>query len=303
MKHIKHFDHLKDPSSRSLSKDQTEFLDRQVEGTWKFNLDTGKVDVVGHVDFHGMLLDSFKGISFGHVSGNFVCTDNRLYSLKGTPRVVGGDFKCGHNLLRTLEGGPEEVGGDYRCSYNELQSLKGVPAVVGGSFFCSANQITSLEDGPKVVGNFYTCRKNRLRSLKGVPESIEGGFNCSDNQLRSLEGGPKKVRDHYTCLLNPLESLEGAPLKVGAYFSCDGFQLTSEDWNPKGWLEKAISDPVSAQLLITLVPESELDAWVRENPLDLDLLNEFPEIKAGVLRRTGIKDISKVASALRKKFI
>lgn len=303
MKHIKHFDHLKESSLTSLSELQIAFLDHHVEGTWKFNPGTGKVDVLGHVDFHAMSLDSFKGISFGQVSGNFSCTGNRLYSLKGTPRVVGGDFECGQNLLRTLEGGPEEVGGDYRCSYNELQSLKGVPAVIGGSFFCSVNQITSLEDGPKVVGSFYMCRGNRLRSLKGVPESIVGGFNCSDNQLRSLEGGPKKVGDYYTCLGNPLESLEGAPLKVGAYFSCDGFQLDTEDWNPKGWLEKALSDPESAELLIPLVPESELDVWFQENPMDLDLLNEFPQIKAGVLKRTGIKDISKVAAALRKKFI
>ena len=47
--------------------------------------------------------------------------------------------------------------------------------------------------------------------------------------------------------------------------------------------------------VLSRIDPSHLDEWIKRNPLDLDLLDEFPEIKAGVIQRTGIKDISKLA--------
>ncbi len=38
----------------------------------------------------------------------------------------------------------------------------------------------------------------------------------------------------------------------------------------------------------------ELDSYFKNNPIDLYWLDDLPEIKAGVLQRTGIKDWSKL---------
>jgi hypothetical protein len=46
-------------------------------------------------------------------------------------------------------------------------------------------------------------------------------------------------------------------------------------------------------------PPQILDGFIESNPMQIDLLDEFPEIKKGVLQRTGIKDLSQVARSLR----
>ena len=47
------------------------------------------------------------------------------------------------------------------------------------------------------------------------------------------------------------------------------------------------------------LPTQILDGFIGSNPMQIDLLDEFPEIKKGVLQRTGIKDLSQVARSLR----
>ncbi len=41
-----------------------------------------------------------------------------------------------------------------------------------------------------------------------------------------------------------------------------------------------------------------LDEYIKKNPLDIIKLNGNPEMKAEVLKRTGIRDYSKIASGL-----
>jgi len=47
------------------------------------------------------------------------------------------------------------------------------------------------------------------------------------------------------------------------------------------------------------LPPQILDNFIKSNPMEIDLLDEFPEIKKGVLQRTGVKDLSQVARSLR----
>ena len=56
-------------------------------------------------------------------------------------------------------------------------------------------------------------------------------------------------------------------------------------------------------LLAHLSDPTKLDAYIKENPMDIDLLNGLPEVKAGVLARTGLKDISIVAKSMRRGLI
>ena len=49
--------------------------------------------------------------------------------------------------------------------------------------------------------------------------------------------------------------------------------------------------------------EDVLDMYMKKNPLDLYLLDDYPEYKAGVLRRTGIKDYSSIGRKLKQGLI
>ena len=107
-------------------------------------------------------LDSFKGVRFGHVSG---------------------DFKCWDNNLTSLEGAPQSVDGSFWCHYNKLTSLEGSPQSVGGTFFCYKNNLTSLEGAPQSVGWDFNCSWNKLTSLKGLPMEIKGGIDLDFNPI------------------------------------------------------------------------------------------------------------------------
>jgi hypothetical protein len=90
---------------------------------------------------------------------------------------------------------------------------------------------------------------------------------------------------------------------VGGDFVCDAFVLKSGEWNTEGWLKAAQDSPQAAELLVPLISEPQLDDLIRKNPLDLDLLDDFPDLKAGVLRRTGLRDVSNLGKTLRTGII
>jgi hypothetical protein len=75
-------------------------------------------------------------VQFGHVDGNFSCSNNQLTSLAGCPNEVGGYFDCSNNQLISLEGAPKSVSGGFYCGNNKLTSLEGAPKEVGGYFYC-----------------------------------------------------------------------------------------------------------------------------------------------------------------------
>jgi hypothetical protein len=52
-----------------------------------------------------------------------------------------------------------------------------------------------------------------------------------------------------------------------------------------------------------LLGDDELDAYMKENPLDLHYLDNAPEVKAGVLRRTGMKDMSRLGRLTKSGLI
>ena len=117
----------------------------------------GTVDVNGHVYLisEGLTKSPLK---FGKVTGNFVCTYNKLITLEGGPREVGGDFNCSYNQLTSLEGSPREVTGDFNCHNNKLTTLEGGPISVGVYFNCNDNPIYS-------VYKLFPDRKSYMDSL------------------------------------------------------------------------------------------------------------------------------------------
>jgi len=77
-------------------------------------------------------------LKFGHIRGDFDCSENNLTTLWGAPHTIDGDFWCYENLLTNLQGGPEIVGGNYWCNTNELTSLEGVKLITT-NFWCHRN--------------------------------------------------------------------------------------------------------------------------------------------------------------------
>lgn len=98
-----------------------------------------------HIQHNGLLKFPFQ---FGVIHGNFKCWDNKLRSLKGSPKRVGGVFDCGANQLTSLEGGPKDVYGKYDCSYNMLTTLEGISERYT-QLECEGNRLTTLEHALK----------------------------------------------------------------------------------------------------------------------------------------------------------
>jgi hypothetical protein len=56
-------------------------------------------------------------------------------------------------------------------------------------------------------------------------------------------------------------------------------------------------------LMTPYVTDDLVDSFFKENPLEIGLLDGYPEIKAEVLKRTGLRDMTSLGQALRKKMI
>ena len=149
-----------------------------------------------------------------------------------------------------------------------------------------------------VKGDF-DCSDLGIKDFNGVQFGVvTGNFWCYHNKLTSLVGAPQEVGGYFDCSYNKLISLEGAPQKVKGEFRCNEFRTSN--WNLQGWLELLKIGGKAATLVLPILPETELDKWMHKHPLDIDLLDGFPDIKAGVLRRTGLKDLSGLARSIRR---
>jgi hypothetical protein len=79
-----------------ITKKQKAFLDKVVKGKWSINPDTGFVDVDGCIYMSNMGLNEIP-LKFGELTGDFDCSDNKLISLEGAPKLVNGYFYCSYN--------------------------------------------------------------------------------------------------------------------------------------------------------------------------------------------------------------
>ena len=147
----------------------------------------------GSINLSGMGLEVLPDLSDITVTGNFHASENKLTTLKGSPKKVGKNFFVGSNKLITLKGAPKEVGGCFQASYNQLTTLKGASKVVDGYFDVSHNKLITLKGAPKKVSGSFFADDNQLTSLEGVPEEVGWDFDIRRNQLTSLDGAPKVV--------------------------------------------------------------------------------------------------------------
>jgi len=119
--------------------------------------DNGYVSVPTTVVLRTEFRVSKLPVKFLRVEGDFLCCDNNLTSIEGSPNYVGHMFNCARNQITSLEGGPEQV---------------------VGTFYCNENNLTNLIGAPRSVKNFV-CHNNNLTSLEGLPKHITGTVRLS----------------------------------------------------------------------------------------------------------------------------
>ena len=116
----------------------------------------GSIDVNGDVNLCNFGLTELPLI-FNRVTGYFLCDDNKLTSLKGSPRWIGGYFDCRYNRLTSLEFSPEYVGSDFWCNNNKLTDNY-CDSEIGGSFYTSLDQYGLIFQDNKAT-NYNEWRK------------------------------------------------------------------------------------------------------------------------------------------------
>jgi hypothetical protein len=152
---------------------------------WSVNPENGLIDVKGSVEMTWMSLTKIP-ILFGHVTGNFDCSNNYITNLIGAPQFVGGNFFCHYNELNSLENAPKYTGGSFYCHNNKLTTLIGASQSVGGRFYCSNNPLTSLEGAPQSVKGTFDINLGKIDYyyqgliILQIEEMIERGIEIGD---------------------------------------------------------------------------------------------------------------------------
>ena len=138
----------------------------------------GSIDVNGWVDLSEKGLTELP-LSFNKVYGNFFCGDNKLTTLKGSPRWVDGGFYCSSNKLTSLEFSPDYIGVDFGCRENYLTDLVGSPKEVGGYFNCNDNyDLTNPKGVSEKIGDVFYCTNSKLEYIfNGVDRHFLYTFN------------------------------------------------------------------------------------------------------------------------------
>ena len=117
----------------------------------------GSIDVDGNVDLYNKGFVELP-LTFNKVTGYFLCDDNDLTSLKGSPRWIGGYCDCRYNRLTSLEFSPDYVGSYFSCRCEYLTNNY-CESEIGGKFY------TSLKQDGLTKDNYNEWRKMYKRKL------------------------------------------------------------------------------------------------------------------------------------------
>jgi hypothetical protein len=181
-----------------------------------------------------------------------------------------------------------------RCTLdgNNLTSLEGTPDKVHGSFVCKNNKLETLIGGPKFVKFFYNCSGNNLTNLEGLPDEIGGALHARENPITSLKG---------LVLRDVLYQVKGA-------IEIDGLTIPHLRFTRSFIRKQFISGTERVKSLLSTILDNEidrpfLDEYFLKDPLELYVLNNQPEVKEGILKRTGIKDYGRIGKHLKSGMI
>jgi len=264
-----------------------------------------------------------------YVSGSFDCSSNKLTSLEGGPGRVDGNYICSLNKLTTLRGAPEHIIYSFICNSNKLETLEGCPKEVGRRFDCSKNPLKSLVGSPEMAPDSqFFADQTHINDLKGMPEVGEASFDKCKN-LKSLidlpypvysisvgaisiwiykdgnKSGDKFSRSYILEAVAYLLAHRDDVIEVDGRFNVPDIERGGCTIHTTlyTWDTTAKERARAVSLLITLLDNDFLDKYFTDNPMDIDLLDALPDIKAGVIKRTGMKDLSDLARSMRRGLI
>jgi len=189
-------------------------------GTFAYFIERhGILNEKGEYDFeHTIKLSDFKDskkyvkdgkftIKFGHITGQFICSNLGLTSFENFPHTITGQLTAANNDFGNLIGIPKAKGYIlYECG---LTSLEGSPKSVDDGFLVSYNkELKSLEGGPKVVGSAYRIDDCAITGLKGSPIKINGFFTANGNKILTLQDMPTMINGHVDITGNDIRTLK-----------------------------------------------------------------------------------------------
>jgi hypothetical protein len=320
--------YLKDKINRQTDPKQRGYnLDLKGKPMYKLNKETGLVDVYGNFT-HGYYSSAvqgnknFMGIKFGKVYGNF-----KVNSEKSLPE-------------RNLSGFPIEVDKDFELTdAGRIKSLEGFPDVKGQKISINGTSVKDFSPLEKIYlldKNLDLSENIELINLSQIkfPNRLKE-LNISETPLESLEGCPNEV-EKLSARLVKIKDLKGAPKKskeidisspnlkdISGIFEIEGlttFLFKSGDEafirinlplekygieTIKGILnsEGYFSDRDKKLYLGVCIKGDLLYDYFEENPLELYLLDDFPEAKKDIIQKRGIPDFGKLGGAFNKGFL
>lgn len=236
------------------------------------------------------------------INGHLTITNSHLKTLKGCTPVVDGVFDCSSNALTSLEGSPQKVK-SFKCQDNNLTSLKGISPNI--SLTLNVNNCINPETGENT-------NRQGLQTLKDGPTNLTGQAIVDGIYIDLGMWGKKE--GWIQALKKLMGIVEISTFEIEYWFSDspEGYYDDDDEYADADDDDATVSREVARKipnrvrkmsLIIGMIPDEYkaiLDSHIKQNPIDIDLLDGLPEIKAGVLQRTGLKDLSVLARSIRK---
>jgi hypothetical protein len=167
--------------------------------------------------------------------------------------------------------------------------------------------ILEISGAVKRNGNQYIIGTN-ANEIRIIPKG-EGKKVTSKNVDRNLDlhGRSKKMRDIKIYL--GYKTIDEVVKEIEKIITTEIEHLniyigeSYADMNEKSNLLTDFARSYLFGSALSSEVEKILDDYMTKNPLDMYLLDDYPEYKAGVLRRTGIKDFSDIGRKLKSGLI
>lgn len=161
-------------------------------------------------------------------------------------------------------------------------------------------ELDTLENfAPDYVGKNVMMFSTDLKDMKGFPSTVKGRIWISGD-IGSLKGVPMEAEELST------DYFIARPWNIkNALIILDRGAVDVEDTRAgveaikRHWDDNPNRSKKASQLASTVLSDDIIDEYFKNNPLKLYILDPYPEIKAGVLKRTGMKDLSGVGKGLQ----
>jgi hypothetical protein len=166
-------------------------------------------------------------------------------------------------------------------------------------------ELDTLENfAPDYVGkNVMMFSMDGLKDMKGFPPTVKGRIWISGD-IDSLEGVPMEAEELST------DYFIAKPWSIkNALIILDQGGVQIEDKRSDGevierhWADNESKSKKARHLASTVLSNNVLDEYFKKNPINLHILDDYPDIKAGVLKRTGIRDLSRIGKVINKGWI